>query len=474
MRCGDMPRRQPDYGDGVRHIRPEGLAVLRQLSLLGEALGYEVREEHRVGRSAAVDLSWTAADSNDVPLFVFEVETTVSAGLANNALKVFGSPLDELAKPLFFFHIVLSGGADNERVRNAQLAWGQHNYRVYRWADDGQALQLAMDVLRQHRRVQRYIEPLAVARALEGDGWGGVETAIAALELAEALQFDGPYRLGYACLAVTHADYLELFARRVRMLAELPAANEMDEGARHLSREHYGGQPGDYVPGLLETALRVYAGDVTDKDGPAAFEQWATACGYGRRMIEPSFGLSRDYDVFLIGTAPIHYALAACLLRDMPRSRDWVLQDCASLLEGERDCGLQPMFRVPTVLWLAHSIAATEPTDAAGPPTFMDLEQLYSTLDRHVADGAGIPAELLLCPPGPFNPNYETPDWAKDGQGVPLPPLLALRTTTRKHLGTRRIIQTPLTACVGALTSYEVYVDPGRDLLPLIYASQRA
>src|SRR5664279_5075449 len=117
----------------VKHSLARGQEVIDGLERLGVALGYEVRKEQRVGRTAAVDLSWTAAQSNDVPLFVFEVESTASAGLANNATKIYGSPLEELAKPLFFFHLVLTGQPNNERICNAERAWGQHNYRIYRF-----------------------------------------------------------------------------------------------------------------------------------------------------------------------------------------------------------------------------------------------------------------------------------------------------------------------------------------------------
>ncbi|WP_148236437.1 hypothetical protein [Intrasporangium calvum] len=434
-----------------------------------------MREEHRVGRSAAVDLSWTAAASNDAPLFVFEVESTPSTGLANNALKVYGSPLEELVKPLFFFHLVLSGGQDNERIRNAQRLFGQHNYRIYRLTDGTPAPDLALDILRQHRRVSRNLDLWSTATALMEPGWGGLATVFAVLELAEQLRFESAYLCDYARLSMEDPAYVGLFARRVRTLSERPEANgpEGREASNPRPRDGYGGGPGDYISGLLETGIRIYAGDLADEDGPAAFETWMTSCGFGQRMIEPSFGLSRDYDGYVIGTAPIHYALTAALLKRHPRSHEWVIRDLANLLEGEFDRGLRPRFRLPAVLWLAHILAAS-PTEhdvaTQRDPTFFD--GLYARLGEHVREGGGLPAKLLLDPPRPFNPSEDVPEWIDEEEVVSLPSREALRA---KGLALRGPTvpsghPTAIQACLSSLISYEVYADPGAVILPLLYA----
>ncbi len=107
-----------------------------------------------------------------------------------------------------------------------------------------------------------------MADALEECGWGGRTTIIEALALAESLRFDGPYLHDYACLSMRDPSYLGLYARRVRALAELPSVSEPSaEQYAHLSREGYRGGPGDYIPGMLEIGLRVFAGDVADRDG---------------------------------------------------------------------------------------------------------------------------------------------------------------------------------------------------------------
>lgn len=333
----------------LEHTKPQGLAVIEALYELGEALGYSAQREHTVGQTAAVDLSWTAADSNDVPLFIFEVESTASTGIANNAMKVYGSPMSDLPRPLFFFHLVLEGSKDNERIRNAQNMWGQHNYRVYRFSDQNDRSALALEILRQHRRVSRYLQPAQLADALNNTVWGGRSTVTEALKLSESILFDAPYLHDYATMARNDIYYLDLFVSRLRYLDGLPAA--ADE-RKHLSREGYGGGPGDYISGLFEIGLRIYAGDIPDSQGPSEFERWATRSVGSFRTIDSCFGLSRDYDWYVIGVAPIDYSLTAALLAAHPCSRDWVLQDFNRLLASERASGTDPRLRWPASIWV--------------------------------------------------------------------------------------------------------------------------
>ena len=239
----------------MRHTLTPGRSIIDALDRLGAALGYSVTREHVVGRMAAVDLSWTAADYNDIPLFVFEVESTASAGLANNALKVFGRPLESLYKPLFFFHLVVAASRENERVLNAQQAWGSHNYRVYRLSDAAQRTAIVADVLRQHRRVSNRIDVLSVVDALQHDGWGGRDVVEQMLSLMVELGFNAPFLHAFAHLASTDLAYLPHFAQRVRQLDAMDAAP---------SREGYRGGPGDYIPGLIERALVIAAGVLPD------------------------------------------------------------------------------------------------------------------------------------------------------------------------------------------------------------------
>lgn len=197
----------------MKHTLSEGRSVIDALERIGRALQYETTREHVVGESAAVDLSWTAAASNDVPLFIFEVESTASAGLASNAMKVFGAPLETLAKPLFFFHLVVAAGPTNERVLNAQRVWGSHNYRIYRISDTDQRREIVADVLRQHRRVSNRVNILAFLNAVEDSDWGDDELVLDTLTLLQTLR-----------------SFLPAHARRVRAVEQKDGEASTREG----------------------------------------------------------------------------------------------------------------------------------------------------------------------------------------------------------------------------------------------------
>src|SRR4051812_13898206 len=107
------------------HILPEGRRVIEALTALGQALAYATEPERAIGPSgAAVDLAWYAAQDQSVPLFIFEVESRPTSSMANNAVKVFGRDSEDLVKPLFFFHVLLSGGGDNDRIAGLRRVWG--------------------------------------------------------------------------------------------------------------------------------------------------------------------------------------------------------------------------------------------------------------------------------------------------------------------------------------------------------------
>lgn len=448
----------------MEHTKPEGIAVINLLSGLGSALGYSVQREHLVGKSAAVDLSWTVADSNDVPLFVFEVESAASAGLANNVTKVYGSPSLNPPRPLFFFHLVLKGSKGNERIENAQRMWGQHNYRVYRFQDANERTALALDIVKQHRRISRYINLIALAKALDAPLWGGRSTAQKVLNLVEKLKFDAPYLYAYAALALIDGSYFKLFISRLRHLEELTGLQT--DNFSHLSKEGYGDGPGNYMPGLLEIALRISSGDISDKDGPAKFEQWARSDRIFPRMIHTHFGLSQDYDQYVIAVAPIHYSLAIRLLCTHPLSRDWAIQDFSDILESNDWQNLHPRCRLPGTTWLALNLISTlmEPGQFG---TALNIENLYEKLQAHVLAARGAPRSLLSDPPDASDEFY----WWDLPDNVQLPSLREVASIKSKEVSETvsddewEIID----LCLSALISYEPYASDGlRQLVKLI------
>lgn len=470
----------------MEHTRGDGVAVIDALASLGRALGYEATPEHLVGTGAAVDLSWTSG-RNTSPLFVFEVESTASGGMANNATKVFGAPPGSPSRPLFFFHVVLRGSADNERIRNLRHMWGHHNYEVYRFADDNDRAALLAEILRQHRRIQDHLTPARLAHALSAPVWGDDTTLIIdSLTLCEDLGFCASYLYDYAVAATAEPRLVSLFTSRLRRLDEAEPVSEYD---RYANEQHdcegYRDSVGGYVPGLLELALRIHTEDIPDRDGPGVFEAWATRTT-GWRQIDAAFGLAREYDDFVICVAPNHYAWAAALLWDRPASRDWIVGDLFALLDRERSEGVLAPFRWAAVVWLAHLLVAT-PDPGQANCSSLDVHGMYRELERHVDEAGGIPASLLSSPPRPLAVLQTMPDqpgrWFDLEPDGPLPSFTDLRSLGQglgKGLGGPRGLQggqaihlDPLVTCLRALTADAPYLEPTAPLVATIYR-QRA
>lgn len=395
----------------MEHTRQRGRAVIDALELLGRSLNYGASREHRVGAGAAVDVAWTAASHSDVPLFVFEVESSPSSGMANNALKVLGPSNDALLKPLFFFHVVLGGGPDNERVANLRSQWGQHNYRVYRLSETAEPERLLNDVLLQHRRVSRGVVARSLAGALRHDVWAGTDP-VAVLVRVEELAFISNYLRDYALLSLTDEKWLPGHARRAL------ARNSMTEAAWAVSVDQYGGM-GDYCPGLLERSLAVRCGHIADDDGPTALEAWQTSYKTGLRAIGAHFGLSQEYDLFVLRVAPLHYAAAAAALLGRPSTLAWLARDMQRLLQDLLRQGVGWEWRAPTALWLAHIAAAgaARATDAAAEAAHLHA---YESA-RQAMSPRGTATADLLNPPGPASGDYGEPPPVSDGPPLPAP-----------------------------------------------------
>jgi hypothetical protein len=175
----------------ARHRTKESVALINALVELGVTLGYHSEPEFPVtGSGGAVDVAWCRNVTDQVPLFIFEVETTASSSAANNPLKVFGQMTADFPKPLFFFHVFLSKSENTERINLLQGQYGTQNYRAYR--APFQATELITDVLNQHRRVVETLAIVRLVRGLQTPGWAGVDVH-GVLEAVESEGFRACY-----------------------------------------------------------------------------------------------------------------------------------------------------------------------------------------------------------------------------------------------------------------------------------------
>jgi hypothetical protein len=179
---------------------------------------------------------------------IFEVESSASASMANNAMKVFSRDVDDFVKPLFFFHVLLQGGPDNERIAGLRRTWGTYNYRVYRLNDPSEKQRLVSDILGQHRRVSAELGLASLDIAL-CDALPSV-SSIEVFQSAERLDFSANYLGDLTRRAIDNVELRPLLLARLR--------------ASHVGGQAYRGYYGTYIgkwfSGLLEIALLVGTG----------------------------------------------------------------------------------------------------------------------------------------------------------------------------------------------------------------------
>jgi hypothetical protein len=254
-------------------------------------------------KAPAVDVAWFAEGEQKYPLMIFEVESTATNSMANNPTKVFGQPSAVFERPLFFFHIVVSSGTESTRIENLRGVFGVHNYRVYP-LDKSTATQLVCDVLDQHRRIRREIsvgpmmDVLLQCPSLPTD-------KLQILEHASEAALIGHYLRDLAVLACIHISAKELFLAQLRDRIWLKRWPETDLG---------------YDTWLgLQWAVPLHLGLLFSNnpaDRGALLERlrwWQEKSSY-ISQIGPHFGLSRDYDIFVLGASGAYWALIASLM----------------------------------------------------------------------------------------------------------------------------------------------------------------
>ena len=372
------------------HTLPAGRAVIQSMRSLGLALDYEVELERSIGNAgAAVDVAWYAAGDRSVPLMIFEVESSASSSMANNAMKVLARDVSDFAKPLFFFHVLLQGGKDNDRIAQLRSQWGMHNYRVYRLNDNGEVQRLFIDILAQHRRIHDSLSLAAIDDVLHQDVWIDVDRS-SALDALQEYGFQAAYVRDLA-----KGSSRSIGARRYYLGHLLRIVN-----CETASDHSYSGYVGRTYGQLLEIGMLAAARDLPDKGAAQMLEAWQVRTGYGMRMIGPTFGLSRDYDTFVFGSAPFLYGLLGLLSRDRPTTFAWCVSDLASLLSAEQAQGIRSDVWLPAALWTAH-LASAGMARSVPPHLRAGLLAAFNLARSAINTAGGVPPTVLDAPP-PF------------------------------------------------------------------------
>jgi hypothetical protein len=311
--------------------------------------------------------------------------------MANNALKVFSQNVEDFVKPLFFFHILLDGGPDNERILALRRQWGTYNYQVYRTNDESEAQRLVSDILGQHRRISDDMSVLEFCDALRFPAWEKVNL-VDIFQAAERLQFSTNYIGDLARLAGSDPLMQPLFATRLR---------EEHTASKHFPGT-YDGFLGNTFSSIVEIPLLVGNADISDSKGVELLAEWQ----HGTRllsMVGPHFGLSQDYDHFILCGAPFVYAAAAILCQGRQLMKAWLANELSALIDGEERAGIRDDYVISAQIWLLHIIASTLQEIPAAEPG-PDETGLHGIFDRTrtAVRAAKVPLDLIRVPPKPW------------------------------------------------------------------------
>lgn len=278
-----------------QHKLVEGNSIIDGLNDLGLIMGYHVKKEFPIdeaefGESSAVDVAWFSKPDNKFPLFIFEVESKATNGMTNNPLKVYAQETSQFEKPLFFFHIVTKGGAKSSRPKNLESQYGKHNYRIYLIGCDA-GTNLFCDILSQHNRISEEINYIDLYKTVKSENWIDKVSVLNVLQTAIGFGLSRHDVItDLVKLSISDKEILPLLLNTIR------AGDTPLETCTYIGANW--GEP------LLYSLV---SGETTDINEADAFAhkilEWQNHFP-NQPMISSMFGLSRDYDEFIIGFAP--------------------------------------------------------------------------------------------------------------------------------------------------------------------------
>lgn len=242
-----------------RHKLAAGAEIISSLVSLGRTLGYVTNEEFpteqpNVG-GPAVDVAWLSDARQRFPIMVFEIESKTTNSAANNPVKVFGPPNEDFEKPLFFFHVFVTGGNRTSRLENLRRLFGTHNYRTYR-LKAGEIPALLKDILSQHRRLSLDLDLVSLTRSIESTPSFRPYVSEVLLH-TESLGFNVDYFVSYATLAKENANHLDHFVRHLRSHYQTPNRKRLESGYTTFLGANYS-DPNSFRDFAIPFNLRSY------------------------------------------------------------------------------------------------------------------------------------------------------------------------------------------------------------------------
>jgi hypothetical protein len=403
-----------------RHILEEGKKMIAGIVSLGESLGYVVKEEFplekKPGNAPAVDVAWLSDEGHDFPLMIFEIESKVSSSVMNNPGKVFGHPNEHLEKPLFFFHIFLEGTKNSSKLDILHGLFGAFNYRTYELSKEDEITRLVIDVMSQHRRLYRKVNLENVIKTLDSEVWMPADIEKVLISLEER-RFTANYLKTYASFSFHNPAFIRHYLRFLEL--------QVNSHPKKSIPQEYGTYWGDMWSWPIHYGILVSAFPDKSSYYLEQLQNWQEKGSY-ISMIGPHFGLSRDYDEFILGLCPPFFAFLAALMNKCPDGVRYIADQCQLILSKLNK--LPPKISFFTAVWLLHIASSVSSID-------------HFEAARSEIEGKGGISEVFLYNPPDSIPLQEIDTesdkrWVEKLQENPVhvPAMDEFRTTLKKLL----------------------------------------
>lgn len=367
----------------AEHKLTYSIEIIDKLFRLGGLLDYHCEKEYPVDKEneSAVDVAWLFESGQKYPLFIFEVESKTTSSIPSNPLKIFGETNQKFEKPLFLFHLLLTGGQESGKIQQLERTYGTYNYRIYRFSLDEET-NLIKDILSQHRRLTNSINVVDFLIEIINN-WNDIDlnTIIQHIEQLGFEKNSGQLLPSYAILSKNHPELKQHFIRKLKQKAEMPKGLFEAE-----SYESYFGT--EWSIPIHLGLLSAFANDNLETKYFDDFKNWQEK-SYYLKQIGPSFGLSRDYDMFVLGMAGSVLGLTATLFYKVPEAREYIAGELLDILEKAQGFGTKA--NLFNALWLLH----ISPDTKKGRDSYKYAKKILTKF-------GGIPESLLKFPPTNF------------------------------------------------------------------------
>lgn len=362
-----------------KHRISTGVRIIENISRLGEILAYHVETEHLVETelNSAVDVAWISERGQQYPLFIFEIESATTNSIFANPGKIFGTSNLQFEKPLFLFHILLTGGQESGKVQQLQNLFGTHNYRIYRFSLEEQS-SLICDILNQHRRLSRTVNIKALITELISN-WESINIMEIVSHIEKLNFVSSEYLPTYAQLSQSYPEFKICF---MKLLKE-----QMDNSEEKYLHSNYDSYNGNEWPFPIYYGLLASYYPQEGMEYFLKFKKWQEET-QALKQIGPYFGLSRDYDIFILGLSGSLLALSAFLFSSITEARDYIAEQLYII---SADSKFPVETRFFNLIWLLYAC----PNTSTG-------KKYYDFARNTINEVGGAPENLYQMPPNDY------------------------------------------------------------------------